>query len=61
MYMENNVEGLEDESTGTNTIFDDDDLDTAVASADDTGMISQRQYVVESEEALVDEEGAEPM
>ena len=36
----------------THTVFDDDDLDTAVASADDTGMISQRQTVVQSEEAI---------
>ena len=58
--MENDVEGLNEESSGTHTVFDDDDLDRAVASADDTGMVSQRQYVIESEEALVNEESEEP-
>lgn len=38
------------ETEGTNTIFDDDDLDAAVGAADDTGMVSQRQSVVKTEE-----------
>lgn len=46
--MENDIEK-------TNTVFDDDDLDTAIANADDTGMVAQRQVVVESEEAIPDE------
>lgn len=47
---------MENDIDKTNTVFDDDDLDDAVASADDTGMISQRQTVVETQEALPDEE-----
>ena len=46
---------MDNDSDKTNTVFDDDDLDGAIAGADDTGMISQRQSVVESEEALPDE------
>lgn len=46
--MENDVEK-------TNTVFDNDDLDTAIAHADDTGMVAQRQTVLESEEAIPDE------
>jgi hypothetical protein len=38
------------ETEGTNTVFDDDDLDAAVGAADDTGMVSQQQYVVKTEE-----------
>lgn len=46
---------MENDVDKTNTVFDNDDLDIAVASADDTGMVSQRQTVVESEEAIPDE------
>ena len=38
------------QNEGTNTVFDDDDLDGAVAAADDTGMISQQQTVIAIEE-----------
>ena len=38
------------ETEGTNTVFDDDELDDAVGAADDTGMISQQQYAIKSEE-----------
>lgn len=30
-------------------IFEDDDLDTAVGAADDTGMVSAQQVVVQTE------------
>ncbi len=33
-----------------NSVFDDDSLDDAVSAADDTGMISQQQAVVATEE-----------
>ena len=46
--MENDVEK-------TNSVFDNDDLDTVIANADDTGMVAQRQIVLESEEAIPDE------
>ncbi|MBC5814917.1 MAG: hypothetical protein GIW97_00105 [Candidatus Eremiobacteraeota bacterium] len=51
--MENDTTRQNDndiETEGTNTIFDNDDLDDAVGAADDTGMISQQQYVVKTEE-----------
>jgi|GEM_PF-4101787 len=38
------------ETEATNTVFDNDDVDDAVAAADDTGMVSQQQYVVKTEE-----------
>ena len=47
---------MDNDTEKTNTVFDDDELDDAVASADDTGMISQRQAVVETQEALPDED-----
>lgn len=33
-----------------NSVFDDDSLDDAVSAADDTGMISQQQFVIKTEE-----------
>ncbi len=51
--MENDTTRQNDndiETEGTNTVFDNDDLDDAVGAADDTGMISQQQYVVKTEE-----------
>ncbi len=30
-------------------IFDDDDLDTAIANADDTGMVRSQQVIVEEQ------------
>ena len=38
------------ETEGTNTLFDDDNLDGAIAAADDTGMVSQQQVAIKSEE-----------
>ena len=32
-------------------IFEDDDLDKAVSSADDTGLVAQQQIITEAEEA----------
>ena len=40
-------------------IFDDDDLDKAVSSADDTGVVSQQQFITE-EEAGVESPESEP-
>lgn len=36
----------------TNTVFDDDELDTAIANADDTGMVAQRQVVIQTEDTV---------
>ncbi|MDQ6930043.1 MAG: hypothetical protein M3126_05190 [Candidatus Eremiobacteraeota bacterium] len=33
-----------------NSVFDDDSLDDAVSAAGDTGMISQQQFVIKTEE-----------
>lgn len=46
---DNDIE-TEGTSEGTDTVFDDDSLDDAVAAADDTGMISQQQVVIKTEE-----------
>ena len=54
--MENDVNRVNDdaiETEGTNTVFDDDSLDVAVAAADDTGMISQQQFAIRSDEAEI--------
>ena len=51
--MENDSSRLNDndvETEGTNTVFDNDDLDDEVAAADDTGMVRGQQYAIKSEE-----------
>lgn len=32
-------------------VFDDDDLDKAIANADDTGMVRSQQVIIQEEEA----------
>ena len=44
---------------GFNELFNNDELDEAVMSADDTGMVAEQQQIVE-EEMLLDEEDEKP-
>jgi hypothetical protein len=42
--------GMEKQPDDKHGVFDDDDLDEAIANVDDTGMVKTQQQIVEGQE-----------